>query len=374
VNDSVFYDDHMFDKLKTIAKVPKIALAGSVLPAKLTVGLTYRCQSRCNHCDIWKLYQNNPENCRDEAQSSVYLQMFDYLRDSILWLEFTGGEPFLRKEIVEIVSFAMNNTGIVAAAITSNGLDEGSVVKKVTEILERSKKKQLVIGVSIDGDPCTYERVRGLNGFKHAMRTMLELRQISSSYKNLRPHIAYTINHLNAGSFSDFYRFVSEEYGIGIFEISFTVEHPFGFYFQNCSATSRKSAVIFKKQALKDIQFIRDLRNDTKLSCPNPLHLFYDYYLKNVSTYFMNPMQQVIPCKACSLSAFIDPYGNVHPCTMWNNILGNLKEKSFRSIWDSQQRKLAMQTVRASRCPNCWTPCEAQPSWLLNLGFVKGWW
>jgi len=363
----------MFDKFSAMAKIFKTTIVKPTLPVKLTIGLTYRCQSRCNYCNIWKFYQNNPEGYKNEVPSIVYLTMFEALRDNILWLDFTGGEPFLRKEIVEIVSFALNNTGIVAAGITTNGLDCDLVLNKTSEILTKSKKKQLVIGVSIDGKPEIYERARGLNGFEHAMRTFLELKRLTKSFNNLRPHIAYTFNVFNAGSFPSFYRFISEEYGISIVEVSFAIQHSFGYYFQNRLAATIRTNDEFKKLTLKDIQFILSLRQKSRINYTNPLSLaralFYDHYLRNVSTYFSNPKQQIIPCKACELSAYIDPNGYVYPCIMWNEVLGSLKKRSFKTIWASAERKKAMQDVSAGRCPNCWTPCEAQLSWIANLPF-----
>lgn len=364
---------YMFDKLKAAVKISETIVAGSAFPIKLTIGLTYRCQSRCNYCDIWKVYQSNPERYQEEAKSTVYLELLRDLKDNLLWLEITGGEPFLRKDIVGITSYALNNTGIIAAGITTNGLDYEQVLKSTYSILTKSKKKQFVIGISIDGGPETYERVRGLDGFELAMRTFLRLKRVASSFENLRPHIAYTISRFNAGSFPDFYFFIAKEYGISIEEMSFAVEHPFGYYFQNQSTTNRKVANEFRKQALKDIRFILSLKYGQKFNL-SPLNLFYKYYLRNVSTYFQNPTRQVIPCKACEMSMYIDPYGRVFPCTMWNKVIGNLKERSFKSIWKSSKRRATMQAVKAEKCPNCWTPCEAQPSWLLNFGLAKGWW
>ena len=146
----------MIEKPKAILKLSKAIVAGSAFPVKLTVGLTYRCQSRCNYCDVWKRYQHKPDGYKIEAQSVVYLKMLEELKNDVLWLEFTGGEPFLRKDIVEIVSFAMNNTGIVAAGLTSNGLDQNLVLGYVHRILTNARKKQLVIGISVDGDSETY--------------------------------------------------------------------------------------------------------------------------------------------------------------------------------------------------------------------------
>jgi MoaA/NifB/PqqE/SkfB family radical SAM enzyme len=360
-------------KLSSVLKLSRASILGSALPVKLTVGLTYQCQSKCNHCDIWKLYKSNPDRCKAEAQSHTFMEMLEDLGRNLLWIEFSGGEPFLRKEIVEIVSFALNRTGIVAAGITTNGLDNDLVLERTFELLTKSRKKQLVIGISIDGDPETYERVRGLNGFDLAMKTFLDLRRVASSFRNFRPHIAYTLCRFNAGSFPDFYKSISEEYGIGIEEFSFTFEHPFGYYFQDHS-TRGKATDLFEKRTLNDIKFILGLRHGRRFRFANPLDLFYEFYLKNVSSYLDNPVRSIIPCKACEMSAYVDPYGYVYPCTMWNEVLGCLQKSSFASIWKSPKRRAVMQAVRAGSCPHCWTPCEAQPSWFLNFGFIRGWW
>ena len=364
----------MFGKALAIAKFPRTLLVSSALPMKLTVGLTYRCQSRCNHCELWKTYDGVTQNSRREAKSDTYLKMLQDLKDDVVWVEFTGGEPFLRKEIVEIAAFSLNNTGTLAVGITSNGLDHDLVVKQVHEILLKSKRKQLVVGISIDGDPESYEQVRGVNGFYAAMDTYLELKRLASHFRNLRPHIAYTISRFNVGSFPHFYDFVSDEYGIAISEISFTVEHPFGYYFHKDSTSGMRVSDSFKAQTLKDVQSILDLRHREKLNHTRPLNLFYEYYLKNLFKYFANPQQQVIPCKACDLSAYIDPYGYVHPCTIWKKELGNLKNASFKTIWSSTTKQAVMQNVRTGKCPNCWTPCEAEASWLFNFGMIRGWW
>jgi MoaA/NifB/PqqE/SkfB family radical SAM enzyme len=366
--------NNMSEKATAAIRVLGAITARSAFPIKLTVGLTYRCQSRCNYCNIWKYYEHNPELVEDEVKTGLHLKTIEDLKDDLVWIEFTGGEPFLRNDIAEIVSFAMNSTGVAVVGITSNGLDQKLVLRKTREMLSQSKKKRLVVGISIDGDPETYQRARGINGFNLAMQTFLGLKQLASSYKNLRPHIAYTINSFNCGNFPSFYRFMSEEHEASVSDISFAVEHPSGYYFRDKSTTSQETAETFKEKAIDDIAFVNRLRHRQKLKYSNPVTLFYDYYLKRVQAYFENPCKQVIPCRACKSSAYVDPYGNVYPCTMWKEILGNLRRESFRSIWNSEKRKTVAETVRLGKCPNCWTPCEAQPSWLLGFGPIRGWW
>ncbi|HEC67280.1 MAG TPA: SPASM domain-containing protein [Candidatus Desulfofervidus auxilii] len=82
----------------------------------------------------------------------------------------------------------------------------------------------------------------------------------------------------------------------------------------------------------------------------------------------------IIPCSAGTYSSYIDPYGNVYPCTQWNFKFGNLKENSFKEIWWSKKAEKVRELIKNGKCPNCWTPCEAQPSWVMNFGIIKGWW
>lgn len=300
--------------------------------------------------------------------------MLDEVCNNVVWLEFTGGEPFLRKETTEIVSYAINKTGIVAAGITSNGLDTQLVVKNVCRILEKSKEKQFVVGISLDGNSEMYERIRGVDGFGQATKTYLELKQLSTTFNNLRPHIAYTINRFNAGAFQDFYFSVLKELDIDISDVSITIEHPFGYYFEKQQAPFEADSVDFKKRALRDLEFIQRIRQYPLLSLLNPVELFYRFYLKSIPAYFRKPTQQIIPCKACASSVYIDPFGSIFPCTMWTREIGNIRETSFSSIWASPTRRKVRQMVSEGKCPNCWTPCEAQPSWLQNFGFLRGWW
>ena len=191
---------------------------------------------------------------------------------------------------------------------------------------------------------------------------------------NLRPLIAYTINRFNAGEFAQFYETMLEEYGASISDFRFTIEHPFGYYYQEEPICGKGSINEFKKKTLNDIKFILNVRRNHRLKYANLVNLFYDYYLMNVQTYLGNPRRQIIPCKACEYSAYIDPYGDVYPCIMWRKAIGSLKKNSYESIWNSSARRLALQAIRAGKCPNCWTPCEAQHSWIMNFGPIRGWW
>jgi len=60
----------------------------------------------------------------------------------------------------------------------------------------------------------------------------------------------------------------------------------------------------------------------------------------------------------------------LYPCSIWDEQIGNLRENGFdlRAMWEGSRRKELRQDVIEERCAHCWTPCEAYPTILGNLG------
>ena len=70
------------------------------LPVFLTINVNDLCNSRCRICNIWK---NDPEKKVKEQ-----LKLWEFERifknyGNLYWVTITGGEPFLRKDLVEVV-------------------------------------------------------------------------------------------------------------------------------------------------------------------------------------------------------------------------------------------------------------------------------
>jgi len=349
---------------------------GKALPIKLTLALTYMCNSRCKTCHIWQIYKKSPEKIKNELTTEDWKKLFDEIGNNLRWIEFTGGEPFLRKDIDEIVVYAYNNTSISAGGITTNGILSKKVLKIVEKIIERiPNNKMLNIGISLDGVPEVHNKIRGISGnFEKAVWLFNELKELKYLHKNLTVHFAYTISQYNAGKFIEFYNFLKENYDIFINEITMTFEHFTDYYGRELNG---ELAYNFKNNLIKDVKcylsilksenISEDLFNRIKLS-------FYKFYLKNIPKFVNKPKEMIIPCVAGKYSAYVDPNGNVYPCTSWLVRLGNIKEMSFKEIWWSKKAEEVRKSIISGMCPNCWTPCEAQPSWVMNFGLLKGWW
>jgi AdoMet-dependent heme synthase len=141
-------------------------------PTYISLKMTNRCNSRCAHCNIWKIKYDEPELSTDQ-----WFRALDGLRR---WLgefkiDFTGGEALLRPDMVAILAHAVK-LGI-HVELLSNGL-----------IIDESLAKAIVdtgidqVTISLDGLTApVYDRFRGQEGFHEktfaAINALNRLRQ-----------------------------------------------------------------------------------------------------------------------------------------------------------------------------------------------------
>ena len=67
-------------------------------------------------------------------------------------------------------------------------------------------------------------------------------------------------------------------------------------------------------------------------------------------------------CHALRASCFIDSWGNVFPCTIYDRKIGSLRDVDYDLAPHLARRRSRSQTQREIwnyDCPQCWTPCEA---------------
>ena len=72
----------------------------------------------------------------------------------------------------------------------------------------------------------------------------------------------------------------------------------------------------------------------------------------------------IVPCAAASLFAVIYANGDVYPCEILNNPLGNLRKygMDFMRLWDTREVKECRVFIRNTRC-NCVYGC----AWTINI-------
>ena len=146
-------------------------------PVQLTLFLTRRCNSRCRFCFYLSPGSASHGDVSGEDLPELSLGEIEKVSaslGSLLWLAFSGGEPFLRQDLVEIaeVFYARNKPCIIL--IPTNGLLPDVIAKNTEEILKRCARSTIAVKLSLDGREDVHDRLRGVPG--GFARTMEDIR------------------------------------------------------------------------------------------------------------------------------------------------------------------------------------------------------
>lgn len=158
--------------------------------SKLYFFVTSRCNARCEFC----FNLDNVRNSAARARSELSLEEIGRLTRRLgrmPFLTISGGEPFLRDDLPQLVELFHRDCRTQWVSIPSNGVRSERIPEAVQEILTACPNLFLTVSISIDALKGEHDLSRGLpNGFKRIDETMQALGRIRASYTNLRVQIA----------------------------------------------------------------------------------------------------------------------------------------------------------------------------------------
>ena len=185
------------------------------LPLYMIVFVTYRCNSRCRTCFYHEQIQS-PESA--DLPLEFYASVARSL-PHLLWLHLSGGEPFLRKDLPELVAEFYRHSGARKIGIPTNGLAGENLVTSTRRILELCPDAQLNIVLSLDGLEKTHDHLRGVPGnYQKTMAALEELKRIRSQHPQLAINVCTVLNNRNAAEIPELLRKV-ESLGVDFHDI-----------------------------------------------------------------------------------------------------------------------------------------------------------
>jgi MoaA/NifB/PqqE/SkfB family radical SAM enzyme len=142
------------------------------IPQVITVGVTYSCQCRCVHCSsgVPNIDQSSSDN---EMTTSQIKDLIDQaVMMGIPRITFFGGEPLMRKDLFELISYA-NSKGMLTR-INTNGL---ALTEKVVVKLREAGLTHCDVSID-DSNPEIHDKLRGVPGlFRKATQGIMLLKK-----------------------------------------------------------------------------------------------------------------------------------------------------------------------------------------------------
>lgn len=301
---------------------------------KLDLSVTGRCNLRCDTCAIGDRYEANPEAIAGEERSVAEYRDFFTRHPDWNWLAFTGGEPYMRADLPDLIAAAdAACPKLYAISTATNGYLTEKIAESVRAVLARTKAPRVFVTISLDGPEEFHDRQRGLaNSYKNALATFAALRAIRDP--RLEVHYEYTISHLNAGTLDRFF----EETGLAPSDFLVTFGQNSYRYVNEGGPPQKAPDFALVARDLDWFLAAMKVRGGSAAGQWT--------FLKTVRE------QGWIPCVAGRNSYHMEPNGDLYICTLQNIILGNMKDRFLPKAFEPPG------------C-HCYSPCESY--WALML-------
>lgn len=302
------------------------------IPIGVHFDLTYRCNLRCVHCYLPEGSRHITANREEELTTQEVYGILDQLAESgTLFATFSGGEIFVRRDILDIIEYARKKKFHVSLKTTGTiGFDE-----RTADRLADAGMRGIEISV-YSAEPEVHDSITGVPGsLNRTIRTIELLNEREIKIKLNCPLMKNNIGTLRSVPE------LAESYGIPwAFDPSITV----GKYGDRRPAHLRMSDEELAEYCTFEME-VPGSRNTGEA--------------EEIKLPLSDEQLSEGPCGGARFSSYISPYGDVQPCIEINMICGNLREQSFMEIWENSEEMLMVRAIMRKdqkKCPDCPEP------------------
>lgn len=301
-----------------------------ISPSEAIIAVTLNCNSRCLMCDIWKKPSKN------EVKPDFYQKLPTSLKE----INITGGEPFFRDDLPEIIGVIKKRCPGVRLIISTNGFLTKKIKKMMSVIIKIDPK--VGVRVSIDGREKTHNKLRGIKGsYKKAMTTLQSLKKI---IKDLG--IGFTLMEENKDDLLAVFNYCKREH----LDFSLSLVSSSSIYFGN-----EKESLKPQKGTKIKKTFAELIESQYKtFEIKNWFRAWFNQGLYE----FLTTKKRRLLCEGGKDFFYLDPYGGVYICHLKPWLIGNLKKESFEGIINSE--KADRLRKMANKCHDCWMVCNVR--------------
>lgn len=321
------------------------------LPMNLTFSVTNICQSRCKTCRIWELYLQYPEKRRTELTIEEIRKIFRSM-GHIYIFNISGGEPFLRNDLPDIIAAACEYLSPGIIHIPTNAIAAALIEKQVTailEVLERYPGVRLTIKPSLDHIGDKHDEIRGIPGnFEKVITLFRRLQTLQERYPQLHAELGTVISNWNVTDIAEIARFVT---GLGADSYRNEIAEQRSEMFNRSDAIT-PSVEAYSRAARYFVREIRSNMDRRQLfhRITNGFRLvYYDTAIR-----ILQEQRQVIPCYAGISNAHMTPYGDIWACCTlgYEHSMGNLRDHGydFPALWKSEEAKAVRAFIHRKSC------------------------
>ena len=271
----------------------------------------------------------------------------------IYFFNISGGEPYLRGDLPDIIRLAMKHLGPRIIHIPTNALSPEKIrdltIQCLEIINEYDSSVPLTVKPSIDGVGRVHDEIRGVKGnFKQLEKTILYLKEIENDYSNFHLELGTVVSNFNISHLGEIENYV---HSLGIQSYRNEIaENRAEFFNLEDSITPDVDTYenLVTEFAARIKQNLSGKRNLARITESLRL-VYYDLAVR-----ILREGRQVIPCYAGISNVHINYDGEVWPCCVLGHSqpMGALREAGydFKRIWHSDRADRVRRYIKEENC------------------------
>jgi len=305
---------------------------------------TSRCNANCPHCF------NYARQGKGDIKKELSLDEVDKISRKfghIKVLTITGGEPFLRDDLFEIVSTFHRNNGLQYVSFHTNGFLVDKVTDVVSRVLSKFSDLRVIVCISIDGVGEIHDHFRGIEkSFKKALETIAKLKKLKSKYSNLHLVSSTIFSKTTRTSFPDTIRFIQDNIG--------GVKPSLSFIRGSVKEESEKAVDCSKYE-----DFYRNFRPniDKRINPFSPIAVkdAIEMAVNKIVIKNYKSCKQTVACQSGRKLVVIYENGDVYPCETLSEEFGNLRDAEYdiKKLLFSDKAKQILRKINKDKLCYC---------------------
>ncbi|MCR9295587.1 MAG: polysaccharide pyruvyl transferase family protein [bacterium] len=292
------------------------------------------CNSKCQMCNIWQRKRDH-ELTPEQIRKILSDPLFSEVRS----VGINGGEPTLRKDIVEIAEALRDSLpSLDSLFLITNAIAETNVIAAIKKLNEFSQGTRIHVNtmVSLDGVGSVHDRVRGRPGNFHSAVRVLEF--LRDSYDSSSFRIGCTIIRENAFYLEDLLDWC-QEFGVyARFRVGIPHQRLYSLDFDNPLAMP-------VNELFHVANFLDNLRSNYEQQVDR--QKFY-LSLRNQLVYHA---ARTAGCAWKSHGVTLDSRGNLAFCAVASPNLGNALSSDVQQLYWGNANTLKQ--IQRKSCSSC---------------------
>lgn len=301
-----------------------------LMVSSMTKNGVWHCNQKCLHCYAAGQEQSEVQ----ELSTNEWKKVIDKCKEiGIPQLTFTGGEPTMRNDLVELIDYAkwfvtrLNTNGLRLTPELCKQLYEASLDSVQVTLYSSVQEEHNVLVGAHNNSMCF---TRTVSGIQNALNAGLNV-SVNT------PLCKINANYLNTLEFL----------------------HKLGVKYVSCSGliiTGNACNENSRNTQLSEAELYEILKSATEYCAEHQMEISFTSPGWVEQEKLIELGLNVPTCGACLSNMAIAPNGNVVPCQSWlsdDSVLGNILQDSWTKIWNAQLCKKirSFSSLMECRCP-----------------------